>query len=49
MAKIARTRARDAETTAFLKAAGWTVIRIWEHEAPDVAASMIADAVKRSS
>ena len=30
--KLARNRARDAETTALLQGAGWTVVRIWEHE-----------------
>jgi DNA mismatch endonuclease, patch repair protein len=29
--KIERNRARDAETTALLEAAGWTVLRFWEH------------------
>lgn len=30
--KIRRNRERDREQTAHLKAAGWMVIRIWEHE-----------------
>lgn len=30
-AKIARTRARDHDTDVQLRAAGWAVIRIWEH------------------
>jgi DNA mismatch endonuclease, patch repair protein len=31
--KIRRNRERDGEQSARLKAAGWMVIRIWEHEA----------------
>ncbi|MFI2753690.1 very short patch repair endonuclease [Cellulomonas sp. P22] len=29
--KIAANRGRDADTTAHLEAAGWRVVRIWEH------------------
>ncbi len=32
--KIARNRARDADTNLRLEAAGWTVLRAWEHEDP---------------
>lgn len=45
-AKLDRNQARDAETTARLSAEGWTVIRVWEHEDPEVAAQRIADAVQ---
>jgi DNA mismatch endonuclease (patch repair protein) len=31
-AKIAGNRARDASTGALLEAAGWVVVRVWEHE-----------------
>jgi DNA mismatch endonuclease (patch repair protein) len=31
-AKIDRNRRRDRETDQLLAAAGWTVLRIWEHE-----------------
>jgi DNA mismatch endonuclease (patch repair protein) len=31
-AKIDRNMARDAATTDALRAEGWTVLRIWEHE-----------------
>lgn len=31
-AKIVRTRVRDARTTKVLEDAGWSVIRVWEHE-----------------
>src|SRR5205085_11396279 len=30
--KIKRNQQRDVDTTQQLKQAGWTVIRIWEHE-----------------
>lgn len=33
-AKVARNRARDRQTTRLLQAAGWTVVRTWEHEDP---------------
>jgi DNA mismatch endonuclease (patch repair protein) len=32
--KIELNRVRDADTDARLQAAGWTVVRVWEHEAP---------------
>lgn len=36
--KLARNMERDARNTAWLTEAGWTVVRIWEHE--DVASAM---------
>lgn len=44
--KIEANRKRDCETDALLAAAGWRVIRIWEHEDTDAAASRIRDLVK---
>lgn len=41
--KLERTEERDRETDAILGAAGWTVVRIWEHEDPEVAAAKIAE------
>jgi DNA mismatch endonuclease (patch repair protein) len=46
--KIRRNQERDAETTAELEAAGWTVVRIWEHEEIAKAVSRVVDAVKGS-
>jgi DNA mismatch endonuclease, patch repair protein len=46
-AKIGRNQARDARNTAALKAAGWTVVRVWEHEAPEIAARRVEAAVAR--
>lgn len=44
--KIARNRARDTETTELLTAAGWRVLRFWEHQDPDSVAVAVVDAVK---
>lgn len=44
-AKVAKNRARDADTNLRLREAGWTVIRVWEHEDPAAAALLIKDAV----
>jgi DNA mismatch endonuclease (patch repair protein) len=45
-AKIDGNRARDAETDQLLAAAGWRVIRVWEHENPTDAAHRIAEVVR---
>ncbi|MER7698477.1 very short patch repair endonuclease [Streptomyces sp. NPDC096095] len=45
--KLDRNMARDRETTEHLAAAGWTVLRFWEHEAPDGAAELVVAAVER--
>lgn len=39
--KLERNVSRDIETTERLKALGWSVIRIWEHEDPELAAERI--------
>jgi DNA mismatch endonuclease (patch repair protein) len=44
--KIARNRARDADTDQRLRASGWEVLRAWEHEEPEVVAQRIAAAVR---
>lgn len=46
--KIARNRARDAETTKALRRRGWTVIRVWEHETPVAAAGKVERALARA-
>ncbi|GAA2096310.1 very short patch repair endonuclease [Actinomadura alba] len=43
--KVRRNRERDRETDRLLGEAGWSVIRIWEHEDPLKAAGQIADEV----
>jgi DNA mismatch endonuclease (patch repair protein) len=46
-AKIEKNRSRDAETTKRLSDAGWLVVRVWEHEAPEEAASRIEAAIEQ--
>lgn len=45
-AKLADNRRRDAHTDQQFTAAGWKVVRVWEHEAPEAAAARIARAVR---
>ncbi|WP_460358976.1 very short patch repair endonuclease [Mycobacterium sp. ZZG] len=44
-AKLRLNSERDRETDRRLAAAGWTVIRVWEHESPDEAADRIQRAL----
>lgn len=44
--KIATNMQRDARVTAALTAAGWDVIRVWEHEDPLAVAGRIGAAVR---
>jgi len=46
-AKLDRNMARDRETTEHLTAQGWTVLRFWEHEAPEEVAVQVRTAVAR--
>ncbi|MFF5082151.1 very short patch repair endonuclease [Actinoplanes sp. NPDC000266] len=43
--KLARTVQRDQEATSALTAAGWEVIRVWEHEPPEDAAARIKQVI----
>lgn len=45
--KIERNKARDVETDALLRADGWLVERVWEHEDPVAAAGRIRVLVDR--
>lgn len=45
--KIAANKRRDADTDATLGEAGWTVVRVWEHQHPQVAAKEIFEVVRR--
>ena len=47
--KIARNQERDAEKAAALEAAGWTVLRFWEHEGPDAIADAVRGRVKQET
>ncbi|MGW9029032.1 very short patch repair endonuclease [Streptomyces sp. NPDC055722] len=44
--KLDRNIARDRETTEHLTSVGWTVLRFWEHEAPERIAQRIAAEVR---
>ena len=45
--KLRRNVDRDAETNRLLIDAGWTVVRVWEHEDVDVAALIVEETVHR--
>jgi DNA mismatch endonuclease, patch repair protein len=45
--KLDRNMARDLETTEHLRAAGWEVLRFWEHETPEDVALRVMTAVDR--
>ena len=45
--KLERNRERDRDTDAYLGGLGWTVVRVWEHEDPLVAADRVERAVRR--
>lgn len=45
-AKLATNQQRDRATTEHLEAAGWTVVRVWEHEAAEHVADRIEDLVR---
>jgi DNA mismatch endonuclease (patch repair protein) len=47
-AKIARNRERDRRTHAALRAAGWQVVRVWEHEDPELAAERILEITRQN-
>ena len=44
--KLARNRERDRTADATLAAAGWAVVRVWEHESPDEAADRVEAIVR---
>src|SRR5690625_4600671 len=46
--KLAQNVVRDRETDSILRAAGWRVLRFWEHEEPDVVADIILQEVRTS-
>lgn len=47
--KLASNAARDADTNARLREAGWTVARYWEHEDPDAVAADIRALVTQAA
>ena len=48
-AKIGRNVERDRRNDAHLSAEGWTVIRVWEHEDPAIAAQQIIGVLRFAS
>lgn len=44
--KLQRNQDRDRETDAQLVTAGWTVVRVWEHEPVDSAAERVEQVVR---
>lgn len=44
--KIGRNRERDADTDDRLRTAGWTPVRVWEHEPLTVALSHVVEALR---
>jgi DNA mismatch endonuclease (patch repair protein) len=48
-AKLSRNKSRDAANNEALEALGWRVLRFWEHEDVDAAASKIEAAVRSRS
>jgi DNA mismatch endonuclease (patch repair protein) len=47
--KLEGNAARDRDTDARLTKAGWTVVRVWEHDDPREAAERVALAVRAAS
>lgn len=47
-AKLAANIARDRDTDTVLTAAGWTVLRVWEHEPARAAADRVQQQLDRS-
>lgn len=45
--KILGNVRRDRDTDRKLRRAGWTVVRVWEHEKPEAAARRIAKCLRR--
>jgi DNA mismatch endonuclease, patch repair protein len=46
--KIEANQRRDRDTDARLNAAGWTVVRVWEHDDPTQAAERITEIVRQA-
>ncbi|MEU1015958.1 very short patch repair endonuclease [Streptomyces sp. NPDC005898] len=44
--KIDKNALRDTRTTAHLESLGWTVLRFWEHEDPELVAARVATALR---
>lgn len=49
LGKIRENRARDRDSNRRLRALGWTVLRLWEHEPIERAADVIQRAASKSA
>jgi len=47
--KLERNVARDRDTDRRLAALGWTVIRAWEHDAPEVIAQRVVECLENAT
>lgn len=47
--KVDRNTIRDRDTDRLLAAAGWHVLRVWEHETPEDAADRVEQAWRRTA
>ena len=47
-AKLAANRARDVDTDRLLHEAGWSVVRIWEHEDVGTATALVEAALREA-
>ncbi|MDP8928442.1 MAG: very short patch repair endonuclease [Actinomycetota bacterium] len=47
--KVRRNRDRDVAVDQLLRAAGWVVLRVWEHEDPEAAAVRVSEVVRARS
>jgi DNA mismatch endonuclease, patch repair protein len=47
--KLQSNVARDERANRALRAAGWAVVRVWEHEEPAVAVARVVDALRARS
>lgn len=47
--KIARNQERDAHSNSLLMTAGWTVVRLWEHEPPSLAVRRVVEALEEAA
>jgi DNA mismatch endonuclease (patch repair protein) len=45
--KIKTNKKRDADTNNQLRKHGWSIVRVWEHEDPKLAALRVQSALKR--
>jgi G:T-mismatch repair DNA endonuclease (very short patch repair protein) len=45
--KILANQKRDCDTDERLRAEGWTVVRVWEHEPPEQAAKRISIVIEK--